>query len=91
MIGLARDVSPTAPPSSSMADPATAASRTRVSSCGCSRTAAWTFGSDGPQTFGSSAAAKSATEPARSAPRAVGSTKRSPMNAGIGGLRTRRC
>ena len=60
---------------------------TIVSSCGFSRTAAWTDGNAGLQACGSSAAANSASEPASSAPFATGSTNRSPMKAGSGGRR----
>ena len=87
MIGRDRRESPSAPPSSSSAAALSEASMTIVSSCGFSRTAAWTDGSAGLQTCGSSAAAKSASEPASSAPFATGSTNRSPMNDGSAGRR----
>ena len=88
MIGRARAVSPTAPPSSRNAELPIIASRTIASRFGRSRIADWTVGRAGPHTFGSSAAANRAVDPARSPLRGTGSSKISAMKLGISGRRT---
>ena len=90
MIGRARLVSPTAPPTSSSTAVRTETSRISPSISGRARMAACVVVAMGAMTLGSMPAANRAAMPARSAPAARRSATRSPMKDGSGGRFTMR-
>ena len=85
MIGLARLVSPTAPPTSSSTAVSTEMRRISPSISGRARMAACVVVAMGAMTLGSMPAANRAAMPARSAPAARRSATRSASNDGSGG------
>ena len=85
MIGLARLVSPTAPPTSSSTAVSTETRRISPSISGRARMAACVVVAMGAMTLGSMPAANRAAMPARSAPAARRSATRSARNDGSGG------